>query len=78
MVALTTPEGDSHFTEGACPGEIIPEERGQFGFGYDPIFLVEGKGLTMAELLMDEKNTLSHRARAVKASVPLLISLFGY
>ncbi len=77
VVALATPEGDTQFTEGACPGEIIPEERGQFGFGYDPIFLVEGKGLTMAELPMDEKNALSHRARAVKAAVPLLVSLFG-
>ena len=65
VVALATPGGDIHFTEGICPGEIIPEERGQFGFGYDPIFLVENSGQTMAELSMSEKNKLSHRARAV-------------
>jgi XTP/dITP diphosphohydrolase len=51
--------------EGICPGEIIPEERGTGGFGYDPIFLLTELGKTMAELSMDEKNRLSHRARAV-------------
>ena len=75
VVALATPEGDTQFMEGICPGEIIPEERGQFGFGYDPIFLVEGTDLTMAQLSMDEKNKLSHRARAVKAAMPLLTDL---
>ncbi|MBM3145692.1 MAG: RdgB/HAM1 family non-canonical purine NTP pyrophosphatase [Chloroflexi bacterium] len=72
VVALATPGGDCRFSEGICPGEIIPEERGDFGFGYDPIFLVAGTGRTMAELPMDEKNRLSHRARAVKAAAPLL------
>ncbi len=51
--------------EGVCEGEIIPEERGMGGFGYDPIFLLPELGKTMAELSMDEKNRLSHRARAV-------------
>jgi XTP/dITP diphosphohydrolase len=51
--------------EGWCEGEIIPEERGTGGFGYDPIFLLPELGKTMAELSMDEKNRLSHRARAV-------------
>jgi XTP/dITP diphosphohydrolase len=50
---------------GDCPGEIIPEERGTGGFGYDPIFLLTELGRTMSELTMDEKNRLSHRARAV-------------
>ena len=58
--------------EGVCEGEIIPEERGQNGFGYDPIFLIPELGKSMAELSMDEKNQLSHRARAVKAALPLL------
>lgn len=54
-----------HICEGICEGEIIPEDRGTNGFGYDPIFLFPELGKTMAELSMDEKNRLSHRARAV-------------
>ncbi len=55
-VALASPDGDVHFAHGICPGEIIPEERGVNGFGYDPIFLLTEMGRTMAELTMDEKN----------------------
>jgi XTP/dITP diphosphohydrolase len=51
--------------EGFCEGEIIPEERGTGGFGYDPIFLLTELGKTMAELSLEEKNRLSHRAKAV-------------
>jgi XTP/dITP diphosphohydrolase len=71
-VALATPDGWVSLAEGNCPGEIIPVERGHNGFGYDPIFLVVEKGLTMAELDMEEKNILSHRARAVRAAIPLI------
>lgn len=59
-------------TEGTCEGEIIEGERGRNGFGYDPIFLMAGMVCTMAELSTQEKNQLSHRARAVKAALPLL------
>src|SRR4029453_6234010 len=62
--------------EGYCPGEIIPEERGTGGFGYHPIFLLPDLGKTMAELSMDEKNRLSHRARAVIKANPALKMLF--
>ena len=65
-----------HMFEGYCPGEIIPEERGTGGFGYDPIFLLPELGRTMAELSMDEKNRLSHRARAVMNAQPVLKKLF--
>jgi len=61
--------------EGVCGGEIIPEERGTSGFGYDPIFLLNDVGKTMAELTTQEKNLLSHRARAVINSKKLLESL---
>ena len=74
-VALTNPGGDIYFANGECHGEIIPEERGRGGFGYDPIFLLSDLGRTMAELDMDEKNHLSHRARAVKTSLPILTKL---
>ena len=63
--------------EGICEGEIIPEERGTGGFGYDPIFLLPEFGKTMAELPMEEKNRLSHRARAVIKARGMLKELFG-
>lgn len=72
-VVLATPDGWVGFSEGTCLGEIIPEERGFNGFGYDPIFFVAELGLTMAELSMDEKNKLSHRAQAVQAAIPLIL-----
>jgi len=71
-VAISTPDGRVYFTTGECAGEIIPEERGQRGFGYDPIFLIQELGKTMAELSMNEKNRLSHRARAIMAARPIL------
>lgn len=75
-VAVATPGGELYFAEGNCYGEIIPEERGDGGFGYDPIFLVEGLGHTMAELPMDEKNRRSHRALAVQNAIPILKKVF--
>ena len=63
--------------EGICPGQIIPEERGAGGFGYDPIFLLDGLNKTMAELGMEEKNRLSHRGQAVREAIPILIELLG-
>jgi XTP/dITP diphosphohydrolase len=76
-IAIATPAGEIEFAEGNCCGEIIPEERGTGGFGYDPVFLMEGLGRTMAELEMDEKNRLSHRARAVMNAMPILKKMFG-
>ncbi len=75
VVALASPEGRVELGEGICPGEILPEERGRGGFGYDPLFLVEGTGQTMAELRPSEKNRISHRARAVQALLPSLRSV---
>lgn len=72
VAALVEPDGDVHFTEGICEGEIIPEQRGENGFGYDPIFWLPELGKTMAELDMAQKNQLSHRARAVRAIIPRL------
>lgn len=77
VLAIAEPQGPIHFAEGVCPGEIIPEERGAHGFGYDPIFLLPQKGKTMAELTPEEKNRLSHRGRAVQAAWPLLMALVG-
>jgi XTP/dITP diphosphohydrolase len=71
-VAIGLPDGQVLFADGNCYGEIIPEERGNNGFGYDPIFFIPEIGKTMAELSMDEKNRLSHRALAVKNALPIL------
>jgi XTP/dITP diphosphohydrolase len=70
VIAVASPDGEVFTTEGICQGEILPEERGQQGFGYDPIFFLPDLGKTMAEMSMEEKNTLSHRARAVLAAIP--------
>lgn len=72
VLALASPVGDLDFSEGRCEGEIILEERGSHGFGYDPIFLVSGTGKTMAELTLGEKNHLSHRAQAVADLIPII------
>lgn len=73
VVAL--PDGDHYTYRGNCYGEIIPEERGHQGFGYDPIFLVEGSEKTMAEIPEEEKNRISHRGRATLAALPTLKKL---
>lgn len=75
-VAVADPTGAVQLTEGICEGEILPEERGANGFGYDPLFLIPEMGRTMAELSLDEKNRLSHRARAVQQAIPILRDLF--
>lgn len=74
-VAIAVPGGEVLFVDGDCPGEIIPEERGTNGFGYDPIFLLPDLGLTMAELSMEKKNQRSHRALAAKAALSVLAKL---
>ncbi len=71
-IAIAIPEEDVQIVDGNCYGEIIPEERGTGGFGYDPIFLLPELNKTMAELEMDEKNRLSHRAKAVMNAIPIL------
>lgn len=77
VVALAGPEGGIDLAEGDCEGEIIPDERGDGGFGYDSVFLVKGMGRTMAEIRPEEKNRVSHRARAVQALLPTLKKRLG-
>jgi len=75
-IAIAVPEQDVQIVEGNCYGEIIPEERGTGGFGYDPIFLFPELNKTMAELKMEEKNRLSHRAKAVMNAIPVLKKIY--
>jgi XTP/dITP diphosphohydrolase len=67
VVALAAPGRETQFFEGECRGEIVPEWRGQAGFGYDPVFLVPEAGKTFGEMPPEEKRLYSHRARAVRA-----------
>ncbi len=64
-LVLLAPSGVRIVAEGSCAGHILRESRGTGGFGYDPLFEVDGLGLTMAELHMVDKNRVSHRARAL-------------
>ncbi|KAB1657088.1 RdgB/HAM1 family non-canonical purine NTP pyrophosphatase [Pseudoclavibacter sp. CFCC 11306] len=66
-----------HTVIGRWPGSLLRDERGDGGFGYDPIFLPRGEHRSSAELSADEKNSLSHRARAFRALVPILRDEFG-
>lgn len=74
-VALALPDGEIYESFGECQGEIIPQERGENGFGYDRIFLFADLQQTMAELPMEIKNQISHRARAIQALQPTLARL---
>lgn len=76
-IAIAKPSGEVEIAEGNCFGEIIPAERGHGGFGYDPIFFIPGLNKTMAELEMEQKNRLSHRALAVRNAMPLLKKMLG-
>ncbi|HET9411099.1 MAG TPA: RdgB/HAM1 family non-canonical purine NTP pyrophosphatase [Candidatus Dormibacteraeota bacterium] len=66
-IALAASGQPTQYFEGECRGELVPEWRGEAGFGYDPIFLVPGTGKTFGEMPPEEKRLFSHRANAVRA-----------
>lgn len=68
--ALAMPDGSVVVEEGQMRGSLRYERAGEGGFGYDPIFEAEGYGVTNAELPPQEKNAISHRARALAALAP--------
>ncbi|MDA8228138.1 MAG: XTP/dITP diphosphatase [Desulfitobacterium hafniense] len=74
-LAIITPEGEEFLTEGTVEGKILRQRRGSGGFGYDPIFSIAELGRTMAELTLDQKNKLSHRAEAFRKAIPILQEL---
>nr|WP_315121080.1 non-canonical purine NTP diphosphatase [uncultured Porphyromonas sp.] len=74
VVALIDEYG-THFFEGSVDGEITLERSGDHGFGYDPIFRPEGREETFAQLTEQEKNSMSHRGRAVQKLVRYLQAL---
>ena len=76
-VAVASPGREPRVFEGVCDGAVARVQRGRRGFGYDPVFVAMPDGRTMAELSFEEKNRISHRARALRAAEPYLLSLIA-
>lgn len=76
VVAISTPWDAEYILRDTCRGWIYWEPRGEYGFGYDPVFYLPELGCTMAELPMERKNQISHRAKTLSAAVPLLRWVF--
>ena len=72
VIAIADPQGKVVTCEGICNGRITFEPRGDNGFGYDPLFLVEEYGKTFAELETGIKNKISHRAMALQKAKEIL------
>lgn len=70
-------EGIELTTDGTCEGTLLTEERGQGGFGYDPIFYVPKFDRTLAEMSSEEKNSISHRGAAVRKMADLIAEMMA-
>lgn len=66
VITMLTPDGKKIVARGECPGKILNAPQGENGFGYDPVFFVEERACTFAQLSSQEKNRISHRARALQ------------
>jgi len=75
VIAIATPDGRLEKVEGIVRGYITFEPQGKGGFGYDPIFFLPDKGKTMGELGIEEKNSLSHRGKALEEAKKVLALL---
>lgn len=67
-IAMAFPDGREFYTEGVCEGRIAFVPGGNNGFGYDPVFFIPELECTMAEISLEEKNRISHRARALESA----------
>lgn len=67
VISMSAPNEPTHIFKGTVSGEITTERKGDYGFGYDPIFYLPEKNKTMAELTTEEKSDVSHRGNAIKA-----------
>jgi XTP/dITP diphosphohydrolase len=76
-LAVAVPGQTTFTVQGTCEGVILGERRGNNGFGYDPIFFVIEKKLTMAELSSEEKNKISHRAKALEKLAENIQTIFS-
>lgn len=77
IVALVFPDGREELVAGECRGRILTAPRGTGGFGYDPIFFVPESGRTFAEMTLDEKQSISHRGRAMRLARAALARWLG-
>ena len=77
VIALADPDGKVQTVDGSCEGVIIDELRGTNGFGYDPLFMPDGHEQTFAELTSEEKNRISHRARALQKAHEAWAAILG-
>lgn len=75
VIAIAIPDGDVEFRSGECRGFITTSPRGEYGFGYDPIFYLPDMDKTMAELSLTQKNRISHRGKAAREAVLVLEKL---
>jgi XTP/dITP diphosphohydrolase len=76
-LALALPGGETEIVRGEVVGRLTEEPRGTNGFGYDPIFVPDGEVRTTAEMDPAEKDAVSHRGRAIRAMVPVLVRRVG-
>ena len=72
VITMVFPDGDKLIARGTVEGHVIPEIRGEAGFGYDPLFIPEGYTRTFGEFPPEEKNSISHRGNALRKLKELL------
>jgi XTP/dITP diphosphohydrolase len=77
VIAFADARGEIHMVEGVLEGIIGSEPKGTFGFGYDPVFIVSGMNVALAELPLEEKNKISHRGRALARIKPIIKKAFS-
>ncbi len=77
MIAFADIGGEVHTVEGVLEGIIGTEPKGTFGFGYDPVFVVDGMNVALAELTPEKKNKISHRGRALAGIKPIIKKAFS-
>ncbi|MBE6665454.1 MAG: RdgB/HAM1 family non-canonical purine NTP pyrophosphatase [Ruminococcaceae bacterium] len=76
VIACVFPDGKEIVARGECPGTMLFDYRGNGGFGYDPLFLYEPMDKTFAQMNAEEKNAISHRARAMEAFAKLFAQTY--
>ena len=77
VAALVLPSGSEHLTEGTVRGQLTRSPRGSNGFGYDPIFVPDRFELTTAQMSAGEKDSISHRGKALRALAPVIARELG-
>jgi XTP/dITP diphosphohydrolase len=76
-IVCAFPDGGLLTAYGECAGRILTAPQGTGGFGYDPVFMPDGKNMSLAELSSEEKNAISHRGNALRIFSEILIDSFG-